>query len=494
VSFTSMINLKERLQSTTNQQAHEEIRKLTSYPKKTPSLASSATGASLLSTQTTASSASTTLSNLRLVTLGENEHILAVSATGLQVKMSRGVLGNRHKEIQAFCLNAEDASEETVTEMKDIMERSSEIAMHPFMAITPTLPNTNLSEKDESGFLVAASGKFVALGKILDALQEGGEARVGIMVGSVRGIELVEGFVRGKGIKVIRTDASGVVRDPQVVETRGLTVTLVQGGKAGSRAIVHRVDVVIAMDLSFNPEDDQALRLRQHPINVDQLSPVIRLVTQNSSEHVRLCLPLPHTIPSDKPALQALVTATTLLRNFTMLEIPNADARYPAVAAFIREKRETDVFGIRDVSSYVAGHRGLAGLALKRARSPTADDEPYRKRLKTEKPVWQVLPPTIPPISLEADVEVTLGGIPPTRKRRTPRQPSRQTTRHRNPPHRTRHPNNQTPHPRTAKRRPRNPSRKSPHRTHHIPLPSRRPVRQRSPRTGSADSQVACCV
>ena len=148
------------------------------------------------------------------------------------------------------------------------------------------------------------------------------------------------------------------------------------------------------MDLSFNQEDDQALRLRQHPINVDQLSPVIRLVTLNSAEHIRLCLPNPHVIPSNITALQALVTATTLLRNFTGVGIPNEETRYTAIAAFIREKKDTDVFGIRDVSSYVAGHRGLAGLALKRARSP-ADEGPSRKRLKIQKAVWQVQHPNI---------------------------------------------------------------------------------------------------
>src|SRR5271170_1132870 len=148
------------------------------------------------------------------------------------------------------------------------------------------------------------------------------------------------------------------------------------------------------MDLSFNPEDDQALRLRQHPINIDELSPVIRLVTINSAEHVRLCLPSPHEIPSDRIILQGLVSATAILRNFNGLEIPNNDERYSKVAEYIRSNAttDTDVFGIRDIESYMAGHKGLAGLALKRARSPTDDDRPDAKRFKVQKPTWQVPP------------------------------------------------------------------------------------------------------
>jgi Class II histone deacetylase complex subunits 2 and 3 len=146
------------------------------------------------------------------------------------------------------------------------------------------------------------------------------------------------------------------------------------------------------MDLSFNPEDDQALRLRQHPVKIDELSPVIRLVTVNSAEHVRLCLPSPYEILSDRIILQGLVAATTILRNFNGMEVPNDDARYAQVAEYIKSngEKETDVFGIRDIEGYMAGHRGLAGLALKRARSPSDDQGGDTKRLKTVKPTWQV--------------------------------------------------------------------------------------------------------
>jgi len=155
------------------------------------------------------------------------------------------------------------------------------------------------------------------------------------------------------------------------------------------------VDFVIAMDLSFNPEDDQILRLRQHPIKVDELSPVLRLVTINSAEHVRLCLPAPHEIPNDKGVLQGLISATTILRNFNGAEIPgDNDDRFVKVAEYIRSRKQTDVFGIRDIESYMAGHRGLAGLALKRVRDPTDEGEgSARKRLKTHKSTWQVFSP-----------------------------------------------------------------------------------------------------
>src|SRR5436190_12190859 len=148
------------------------------------------------------------------------------------------------------------------------------------------------------------------------------------------------------------------------------------------------------MDLSFNAEDDQVLRLRQHPINIDELSPVIRLITVNSAEHVRLCLPSPYEIPSDRITLQGLVAATTLLRNFAGMEIKNDDTRYAQVAEFIRShgQKETDVFGIRDIEGYMAGHRGLAGLALKRARPATDDDGDDRKRFEKPITLWQVVP------------------------------------------------------------------------------------------------------
>lgn len=149
------------------------------------------------------------------------------------------------------------------------------------------------------------------------------------------------------------------------------------------------------MDLSFNPEDDQALRLRQHHTNLDELSPVIRLVTVNSAEHVRLCLPAPYEIPSDRIILQGLVAATTIIRNFNGMEIPNDAERFAQVAEYVRSRKEVEVFGIRDIEGYMAGHHGLAGLALKRARSPTEEQGGDRKRVKSTKPTWQVYP--LPP-------------------------------------------------------------------------------------------------
>lgn len=147
------------------------------------------------------------------------------------------------------------------------------------------------------------------------------------------------------------------------------------------------------MDLSFNPEDDQALRLRQHPTNLDELSPVIRLVTVNSAEHVRLCLPAPYEIPSDRIVLQGLVSATTILRNFNGIAISNDPERFTQVAEYIRSRKQVDVFGIRDIEGYMAGHRGLAGLALKRTRSPTDEQGGDHKRVKVSKPTWQVPSP-----------------------------------------------------------------------------------------------------
>lgn len=127
-------------------------------------------------------------------------------------------------------------------------------------------------------------------------------------------------------------------------------------------------------------------------MNLDELSPLIRLVTVNSAEHVRLCLPSPYEIPSDRAVLQGLVTATTILRNFNGMDVPKDDERYKQVAEYIRSgcQTETDVFKLRDIESYMAGHRGLAGLALKRARSPTDEYGGDRKRLKMLKATWQV--------------------------------------------------------------------------------------------------------
>jgi hypothetical protein len=151
--------------------------------------------------------------------------------------MTKGVLINKQQEIQDFCADAAAASDDLVTSMKTLISTCSDIATHPYLIITPPVANADLPETKEASYLIASSGKFVALGKLLDALQRDKEVKLGIVVQDVKGVELLDGFLRGKGIRVKRSDGAGV-RGVQTGGIRGPNVTLVLGGKAGSRAIV----------------------------------------------------------------------------------------------------------------------------------------------------------------------------------------------------------------------------------------------------------------
>jgi len=152
--------------------------------------------------------------------------------------MTRGLLINKQTQIQEFCLNPTEASDDAVQEMKNLIKTCSDLATHPYLIITPPLSNAELPEPKEAEYLVAASGKFVALGKILDALKGDKEFKIGLVIQDVKGMELLEGFLRGKSIRVQRTDGNSM-REQQVLESRGgPNVTLVLGGKAGSRALV----------------------------------------------------------------------------------------------------------------------------------------------------------------------------------------------------------------------------------------------------------------
>jgi len=239
-NFSAQLGLKTRLENAKNNAAYEEIRSMASYGKKTRSLASSVSqGSSLLSQATSASSLSTEhLRNMKLVQLGELEMILGVPATELQVRMTRGVLINKQKEIQEFCLNPNEANEQIVEIMKDVVETCSAIATHPYLIITPPLANAELPEPREAEYVIASSGKFSVLAKILDALKGDKEIKIAVVVESAKGLELLEGFLRGKDIRVRRSEG-GSVRSQQLVEGRGgPSVLLVLGGKAGFRAMV----------------------------------------------------------------------------------------------------------------------------------------------------------------------------------------------------------------------------------------------------------------
>lgn len=181
------------------------------------------------------------LKNLRLVKLGEGESVLAVSATALQTRLTRGILVNKQTQIQEFCSNALDAPDELTSSIKELLENCSRLATHPYLIITPPLANANLPEEKEAEYLGSSSGKFVALGRILGALSGDKEVRVGIVGEDAKEMDLLEGFLRGRGVKVRRTDSAGV-RGAQLIDSRGgANVTLVISGKAGARAMVVRI-------------------------------------------------------------------------------------------------------------------------------------------------------------------------------------------------------------------------------------------------------------
>ena len=238
-SFSSAVLLQERLRGTQDSAAYEQIRAQASYLQKTPTVSSALTSISNFSGNTGISSVSTeNLTNLKLVTLGEGESILAVSATALQTRLTRGILINKQTQIQEFCSNAGDASEDLIASIKELVENCSRLATHPYMIITPPLANAELPEQREAEYLGSSSGKFVALGRILEALSGDKEVRIGIVVEDVKEMDLLEGFLRGRGVRVRRTDSAGV-RGQQLVDTRGgANCTLVISGKAGARSIV----------------------------------------------------------------------------------------------------------------------------------------------------------------------------------------------------------------------------------------------------------------
>jgi hypothetical protein len=242
MSFSASIALREKLQQATDNTAYEQIRKLASYGRKTPSLSSSVSASSILSGASAVSSLSTITDTrvLKKVTLAEAEHVFAVGASELQQRMTRGVLVNKQQEIEKFCTDPARAPLELMESMKSLMRTCTDIATHPYLIITPPLANAGLPEPKEAEYLIASSGKFVALSRILDALQGEKETRIGIVVQNTKGMELLEGFLRGKSIRVNRTDGNSE-RERQILEGRGgPNVSLVLGGKAGARSLVVR--------------------------------------------------------------------------------------------------------------------------------------------------------------------------------------------------------------------------------------------------------------
>lgn len=131
------------------------------------------------------------------------------------------------------------------------------------------------------------SEKFKFLKCLLDHLRNV-QVHIAIIARPGRLLDIVETFLSGNQVTYNRPDTYAS-SEPGTTKGR-IEVSLIASGKEGSSALPKAADLVIALDESFNAEDIQVAKLRNHLTNVAQLAPVVHLLVNKSAEHIEKCI------------------------------------------------------------------------------------------------------------------------------------------------------------------------------------------------------------
>ncbi|KAK9240097.1 class II histone deacetylase complex subunits 2 and 3-domain-containing protein [Lipomyces kononenkoae] len=264
--------------------------------------------------------------------LGPAEYAVPVGLRDFQRQMYEQVLILHSSEILRFCdfgSSSKAFRDRLAPDMLKVLNRTLLAATHPYLLV-PTLMPRNLSDKDESRYIVHSSEKFRILDNIITVFKENG-LKLGIVAREGHTMDTVSNFLGGRRIKYARRDGtseSEAATDEENVNSdheafAKVTVVIVPSTATDNYAkkkkfSLPKVDLVVALDASFIGSELQVRQLRGVTNEGDIPDvPVLRLVSVNTSEHALLSAAATlglHDSVIDTEVLSSIITAVTLLR------------------------------------------------------------------------------------------------------------------------------------------------------------------------------------
>lgn len=164
---------------------------------------------------------------------------------------------------------------------------------------TSTHPDLNLAEEPpvnvnditkEASWAEYSSSKFLFLGYFIDAALAH-DIHIIIMVKQGRTLKVMENYFLGKGFALRLTpSAENSDLSEMIFYRESLSFAIRTTSDERAFESFRPPALIIALDSSFNPDNESVKELRTTSIP-GVLIPIVRLVIANTSEHVRLCLP-----------------------------------------------------------------------------------------------------------------------------------------------------------------------------------------------------------
>lgn len=187
-------------------------------------------------------------------------------------------------------MGSEIPTEASIQEAKKLLTRVNHISTHSDLDVGEVpAESSQTSPEDEATWAEECSFKFKFLNHLF-ANMRNDAAHISIVARPGRTLDILETFLRGRGVFYFRPDGRGASHpnDPRLAGCRS-EVSIVPSGPLGMNLAVKPAALVIAFDGSFNVRDPQIMRMRTQP-GVEWMMPTIHLLVYKSAEHIARCI------------------------------------------------------------------------------------------------------------------------------------------------------------------------------------------------------------
>lgn len=243
--------------------------------------------------------------------LTPNEHTVSLAMNTRVREQYIGFITMYQQHIMEL-MHSDNPSEECFKGIEKLLDQVDKVTTHSDLAAQQDPQNfSRASPIEEADWAENCSLKFQFLHHFLEQIRNS-DMHVSIVAQPGRLLNIIETFLKGRGIVYFRPDGKGasLPNDPRFADCR-CQVSIVPSGPEGMNLAVKRAALVIAFDGSVNVQQPQVYRMRIQE-GADWLTPVAHLLVYKSAEHITRCLP-PEVEPVNR--LKKIVSCMTQVRH-----------------------------------------------------------------------------------------------------------------------------------------------------------------------------------
>ncbi|KAJ5562992.1 Histone deacetylase complex subunit 2/3 [Penicillium sp. DV-2018c] len=174
------------------------------------------------------------------------------------------------------------------TEMRQVINRLSNVSTHPDLNISEHLKDPDHNLEKQASWAEYSSAKFLFLGHLIEIVDTH-ELHIILAVQDQKKQGILERYLRGKGFSYTR---------PREKMGSDLEVSLAKGSLSfgihsseSPRELYKPPSAIFALDSYFNPKSPSMQHIRTTYARNGSLLPVIWFLVANTTEHIERCLP-----------------------------------------------------------------------------------------------------------------------------------------------------------------------------------------------------------